>query len=33
MVKKDEFNEIIENTVRKTVEKYNLLEKGVEVRE
>ncbi|HML04957.1 MAG TPA: TIGR00269 family protein [Methanobacterium sp.] len=31
MVKKDEFNEIIENTVRKTVEEYNLLEKGEKI--
>ena len=31
MVKNDEFNEIIENTVRKTVEEYNLLEKGEKI--
>jgi len=31
MVKKDEFNKSIEKTVRKTVEEYNLLEKGEKI--
>lgn len=31
MVKKEEFNKSIENTVRQTVEEYNLLEKGEKI--
>lgn len=31
MVKKEDFNKSIENTVRKTIERYNLLEKGEKI--